>query len=85
MKQVKLNVLADFLICTIITTLLTNKILKDAISDLTTARIFKDVCVASQNVLTGKVFTSPFSRILDSSKNFQISKLFQSTLCQEFF
>jgi len=43
MKQVKLNVLADFAICTIVTTSLTINILKDAISDLTTARIFKDV------------------------------------------
>ena len=67
MKQVKLNVLADFSICTIITTRLTKNILKDAVSDLTTARIFKDVCckrVESQNVSTGKVFTFLFSWFL---------------------
>ena len=55
-----INVFADFSICTIITTRLTNNILKDAVSDLNAARIFKDVCfkrVASQNVSTGKVFT----------------------------
>ena len=50
MKQVKLNVLADFSICTHITTRLTNNILKDAISDLTTTRIFKDVCPSTCRV-----------------------------------
>ena len=50
MNPVKLNVLADFSICTIITTRLTKNILKDAISDLTTARIFKDVCPSTCRV-----------------------------------
>jgi hypothetical protein len=50
MKQVKLNVLADFSICTLITTRLTNNIFEDAISDLSTARIFKDVCPSASRV-----------------------------------